>query len=31
MSGFSGQSHMGRAVKVLTGATPARLRREARR
>ena len=31
MCGFSNQSHMGRAVKALTGATPARLRREARR
>lgn len=30
-SGFSSQSHMGRAVKALTGATPARLRRESRR
>ncbi len=31
MSGFASQSHMGRAVKALTGATPARLRRESRR
>ena len=31
MSGFSGQSHMGRTIKALTGATPARLRRESRR
>lgn len=31
MCGFSGQSHMGKSVKALTGATPARLRREARR
>lgn len=31
MSGFSSQSHMGRALKALTGATPARVRRESRR
>lgn len=31
LCGFSGQSHMGRAVKTVTGATPARLRRESRR
>lgn len=31
LCGFSDQSHMGRNVKALTGATPARLRRESRR
>jgi len=31
LCGFANQSHMGRHVKALLGATPARLRREARR